>query len=173
MNVVGCDPGAFGAIAILDTETRQLTLIDMPTLKVKRGPRVVNQVDPALLAQALRPHIRENDRAYVEKTWAMTGQGVSSSFAFGRAGGVLEGVLAALGAVVTLVPPATWTKTMRFFKGKDASRERAIELFPEHATMFSRKKDDGRADAALIAVWGLEHGSETRIKTPTKRKIQR
>ena len=173
MNIVGCDPGAFGAIAILDTETRHLTIIDMPIIKAKRGPRVVNQVDPALLAQALRPRIRENDQAYVEKTWAMPGQGVSSSFAFGRAGGVLEGVLATLGATVTLVPPATWTKTMRFFKGKDASRERAIELFPEYATMFSRKKDDGRADAALLAVWGLEHGSETRIKTPTKRKIQR
>ncbi len=173
MNIVGCDPGAFGAIVILDTETRQLTIIDMPTIKVKRGTRVVNQVDPALLAQALRPHIHENDQAYVEKTWAMPGQGVSSSFAFGRAGGVLEGVLATLGAAVTLVPPATWTKTMRLFKGKDASRERAIELFPEHATMFSRKKDDGRADAALLAVWGLENANKARSETPRKRTIQR
>lgn len=118
MNIVGCDPGAFGAIAVLNTETRQLTLIDMPTIKVKRGPRVVNQVDPALLAQALRPHIRENDQAYVEKTWAMTGQGVSSSFAFGRAGGVLEGVLATLGATVTLVPLRLGQKQCVFLKGK-------------------------------------------------------
>ena len=173
MKIIGADPGAFGAIAIVDTVDRSLSIIDMPTIKVKRGPRNVNQVDATLLAEALHGRVDGVAHAYIEKTWAMTGQGVSSSFAFGRAGGVLEGVLAALGVPITLVPPATWTKSMRRFAGKDASRERAVELFPEHARMFSRKKDDGRADAALIAMWGLEHANATRNPTATRRKTKR
>lgn len=161
MKIMGCDPGAFGAIAIVDTGTNSLVMIDMPTIKVKRGARLVNQVDAERLAQALRPHAADVAHAYVEKTWSMAGQGIASSFAFGRAGGVLEGVLAGLGIRVTLVTPQTWTKSMRRFGGKDASRECAVELFPEHARTFSRKKDDGRADAALIAVWGIKNAEQT------------
>lgn len=165
MKIIGVDPGAFGAVAIVDTETTDLVMIDMPTLKVKRGPRLVNQVDAASLAEALRPYASEIHHAYVEKTWSMAGQGVASSFAFGRAGGVLEGVLAGLGISATLVTPQTWTKSMRRFGGKDASRERAVELFPEYAKTFSRKKDDGRADAALIAVWGIQNAEKTKSST--------
>ena len=172
MKIAGCDPGAFGAIAIVDTDDQSLILIDMPTLKVKRGPRLVNQVDATALADMLRDHAPDISHAYIEKTWSMTGQGVSSSFAFGRAGGVVEGVWAGLGVAVSLVPPQTWTKAMRRFSGKDASRERAIELFPEYTKMFSRKKDDGRADAALIAMWGIQNADESRGKATARRKTK-
>ena len=63
MKFVGIDPGAFGAVAILDKDSRELVIIDMPTLKVKRGPRVVNQVDAHMLADALRPHVTGNEKA--------------------------------------------------------------------------------------------------------------
>lgn len=168
MKIIGCDPGAFGAVAIVDSETNSLVIIDMPTLKVKRGPRLVNQVDAAGLAEALRPHASDVHHAYLEKTWSMSGQGIASSFAFGRAGGIVEGVLAGLGIDVSLVTPQTWTKIMRRFGGKDASRERAVELFPEHAKTFSRKKDDGRADAALIAVWGIQNAEQKRECSGTR-----
>jgi crossover junction endodeoxyribonuclease RuvC len=173
MKVAGCDPGAFGAIAIVDTDDSSLILIDMPTIKVKRGPRLVNQVDATALAEALRLYAPDVSHAYIEKTWSVTGQGVSSSFAFGRAGGVLEGVWAGLGVSISLVPPQTWTKAMRRFSGKDASRERAIEFFPEYAKMFSRKKDDGRADAALIAMWGIQNADEARGEIAGRRKGKR
>ena len=79
-------------------------------------------------------------------------------FGFGRSLGVVEGVLAALGIPVTYVAPATWTKAMGKAQGKDASRRRAMELFPEHQQLFKRVMDDGRAEASLIAVWGIKHG---------------
>lgn len=166
MKIMGIDPGASGAIVILDTDDRSIVVIDMPTAKVKRGPRVVNQVDAVALSNALRLHVTDGIFAVVEKVHSMPGQGVASTFSFGRAAGILEGVLAALDIPFSLIPPATWTKTMRLFGGKDGSRARAQELFPDQAHLFARKKDDGRADAALIACYAAEreeNGASVRV----------
>lgn len=168
---MGIDPGAFGAIAILDKDSRELVVIDMPTLKVKRGPRVVNQVDAHMLADALRGHVTANTSALIEKVHAMPGQGVSSMFSFGRAAGIVEGVLAGLSVPFQLIPPATWTKSMRTFGGKDGSRQRAQELFPDYAHLFARKKDDGRAEAALLACYAAEReDDEPPIRLPKSRR---
>jgi crossover junction endodeoxyribonuclease RuvC len=74
-------------------------------------------------------------------------------FNFGRSAGIIEGVVAALRMPHTYVTPATWTKAVGRAAGKDASRMRAMELFPDNDDWFRRAKDDGRADAALIAYW--------------------
>jgi crossover junction endodeoxyribonuclease RuvC len=92
--------------------------------------------------------------AYLERVNAMAGQGVSSVFSFGRSSGIVEGILAAYDITTTLVTPQTWQKSMEVRGGKDGSRERAMQLFPMHAAMFARVKDDGRADAALMAAYG-------------------
>jgi crossover junction endodeoxyribonuclease RuvC len=171
MKFMGIDPGAFGAIAILDKDSRELVVIDMPTIKVKRGPRVVNQVDAHMLADALRGHVTANTSALIEKVHAMPGQGVSSMFSFGRAAGIVEGVLAGLSVPFQLIPPATWTKSMRTFGGKDGSRQRAQELFPDYAHLFARKKDDGRAEAALLACYAAEReDDEPPIRLPKSRR---
>lgn len=165
MKIMGVDPGASGALVILDTDDRSIVVIDMPTTKVKRGPRTVNQVDAVALSHALQPYAGACTAA-VEKVHSMPGQGVASTFSFGRAAGVLEGVLAALDIPFSLIPPQTWTKAMRLFGGKDGSRARAQELFPDQAHLFARKKDDGRADAALIACYAaerLESGTPIRV----------
>jgi crossover junction endodeoxyribonuclease RuvC len=150
--VLGIDPGASGALCCLCTKTGILELYDMPTVTIKRGTRHVRQVNAALLVDIIRE--TKPDKAFVEAVHAMPGQGVSSMFAFGRALGVIEGSLAGLGIPQTLVPPAEWTKAMRVKGGKDGARNRAIELYPIHANLFARVKDDGRADAALIATYG-------------------
>lgn len=152
MRILGVDPGASGALVVLDTETNQLTVADMPTVQVKRGTRMVNQVQPALVVATIKE--LNPDKAVVERVSAMPGQGVSSMFAFGRAAGILEGALAGLGVPYTDVPPATWIKAMAVRGGKDGARNRAMELYPTQAEYFRRVKDDGRADAALIATWG-------------------
>lgn len=150
--VLGVDPGASGALCVLDTVSGQVEIIDMPTVTIKRGTRQVRQVQPALVVAALKE--LNPDRAVVERVGAMPGQGVSSMFAFGRAAGVIEGALAGLAIPYTDVPPATWIKTMGVRGGKDGARNRAIELYPAQAQLFARVKDDGRADAALIATFG-------------------
>ena len=150
--VLGIDVGAGGALCCLCTDTNTLEILDMPTVQIKRGARMVNQVQPALVVAAIQQ--LNPDRAIVERVSAMPGQGVSSMFAFGRAAGVLEGALAGLGIPYTDVPPATWIKAMAVRGGKDGARNRAIELYPKHAQLFARVKDDGRADACLIATYG-------------------
>jgi len=88
----------------------------------------------------------------------MPGQGVTSMLSLGRSVGVIEGVVAAMGIPLTLVIPQRWQKDMLVRGGKDGSRERAMQLFPMQSELFKRKKDDGRADAALIAMWGEQFG---------------
>ena len=105
-----------------------------------------------MLAAIIRA--RKPDIAIVEVVGAMPGQGVSSMFQFGRGVGMLEGCLAALEIPVTYISPQGWQKAVGARAGKDGNRQRAAEIFPAYAHMFSRVKDDGRADAALMAWWG-------------------
>jgi crossover junction endodeoxyribonuclease RuvC len=152
MRILGIDPGASGALVILDTANNALEVMDMPCVEIKRGTRNVRQVSAQLLVNLLRDH--NVSHAFVEKVGAMPGQGVASMFAFGRAAGVVEGVLAGLTIPTTYVTPQEWQKAMRVIGGKDGSRNRASQLWPSFADHFSRKKDDGRSDAALLAAYG-------------------
>jgi len=154
---IGIDPGNTGAIAFYDGE--KLTLNDMPVVSVVRNSKTKNRVDAALVANIIRPFATQVKHAYVELVNAMPSQGVSSVFTFGRGAGILEGVLAGLQIPYTLVTPQRWQKHQGVAKGKDASRARAAMLFPKNADDFKRKKDDGRADAALIARYGSQQDS--------------
>ena len=149
--VIGIDPGASGAIALLVSGVL-VSVHDMPTVTVERNKSQKRQVCPAglsLLMQQLSPH-----KAICEKVGARPGQGVSSMFSFGRSVGIIEGVLAAKQIPVTFTTPQAWQKQSGAAKGKDGSRQRVMELFPCQAHLFARVKDDGRADAVLIALMG-------------------
>lgn len=152
--ILGIDPGASGALVCLCTVTGMIEVYDMPAVEIRRGTRNVRQVNPAMVVDIIRQ--AKPDQAFIEAVHAMPGQGVSSMFAFGRALGLLEGALAGCGVPFTLIPPREWTAAMRVKGGKDGSRNRAAELFPAHAKLFSRVKDDGRADACLIAAYGAK-----------------
>jgi crossover junction endodeoxyribonuclease RuvC len=161
MLILGIDPGAHGALALLDASKAVPNLLmvrDMPTTQVKRGQREVNEVNAPMLAAMVRDFqkLGQIEAGFVEQVGAMPGQGVSSMFAFGRAFGVLEGVLAGCGVPCTRVPPQTWQRAMRVRGGKDGSRERAAAVYPRDAHLFARKKDDGRSDATLIASYGAQ-----------------
>jgi len=149
MMVLGVDPGLTGALAFFDPDTGLLIVRDMPTVEVVRNGKKKNEISPQMLANLVREH--NVTAAFVERVGAMPGQGVSSVFSFGRSLGIVEGVLAALELSTTIIPPQTWQKAVNLRGGKDGSRARAAELFPRDAGLFARKKDDGRADAALIA----------------------
>ena len=159
MRILGIDPGASGALVIVDTNQNTLEVMDMPCVEIKRGARMVRQVSAQLLVNLLRDH--NASHAYVEKVGAMPGQGVASMFAFGRAAGVVEGVLAGLEIPTTYVTPQEWQKAMRVIGGKDGSRNRASQLWPAFSNQFARKKDDGRADAALVASYGSQLAGAT------------
>ena len=152
--VLGIDPGASGGLAFFNVERGLLDVFDMPIVSVKRGGKNKREVSAQMLQSIIGA--RRVHNAFVEKVGAMPGQGVSSMFQFGRSVGMVEGVLATLLIPTSYVTPQVWQKEVGARGGKDASRARAAELFPAYAANFQRKKDDGRADAALIAWFGAQ-----------------
>lgn len=153
MRIIGIDPGLSGAVSVLNG-LDLIEVFDMPTVLVKTGKTEKRQLSEAMLAATLRD--MNISHAYLELVHAMPGQGVTSMFTFGMGYGAIKGVLAALGIPMTTVPPTKWQKDLGLAKGKEANRARAAQLFPAHAARFSRAKDDGRADAALIGYWGVQ-----------------
>jgi len=154
--IIGIDPGLSGAVAVL-TGSDSLRILDMPTVTVERNGKSKRQVSASELAEIIYTLKSDDCHVFVERVGAVSGQGVTSVFSFGRSFGMIEGILAAFKLPVTYVAPATWVKAVGRGQGKDASRARAMELFPNNQADFKRVKDDGRSDAALIAYWGKHH----------------
>ncbi|MBF0255892.1 MAG: hypothetical protein HQL47_05400 [Gammaproteobacteria bacterium] len=155
---LGIDPGLGGAAMLITSDGEEIIRCwDMPTTTSGKA-RTVNA---ALLADQIKEAIEvsnqhgERLQAILEAVHAMPGQGVTSMFNFGVSFGVVQGVLAALEVRTSLITPATWKKRAGLTgKPKDACRGLACSLWPEQAGLFARVKDQGRADAALIAFFG-------------------
>lgn len=145
--VLGVDPGITGAFAFYFPEySDRIAVHDMPV--------VDGQVSAASLADAFR--VMSPDIAIVEAVGARPGQGVSSMFKFGVAFGEVLGVLGALEIPYHLTSAQRWKKHFRLDGDKEKARAEALRLWPSRQELFSRKKDHGRAEAALIARFGAE-----------------
>ena len=154
--ILGVDPGVSGAWCVLDIdpdETHHLVLFDMPLIEARVSGRTKHRISEPLLAHYMRQEFPV-DIAVIEEVHAMPAQGVSSMFTFGMSYGIVRGVLAALGVPFMTTRPQEWKKIMRVGRDKDASRQKALELYPDFTEGFARKRDHGRADAALMA-WAI------------------
>lgn len=151
--IIGVDPGASGAVAILEDTGQLVQVFDMPSVEIQVGGKAKRRVAPEMLASELCFYNVHGTVAVVEQVSAMPGQGVSSMFAFGQAYGLVLGVLAGLWIPTSTVTPSAWKKALKLNTGKDAARAKAAQLWPQMAGEFKRVKDDGRAEAALIAHW--------------------
>jgi crossover junction endodeoxyribonuclease RuvC len=155
--VLGVDPGATGALALLDTETGALHIEDFPVILVKKASRAgkssdISEIRLAEIVRALSP-----DVAWIERVHAMPKQGVSSSFSFGLSYGIVRGVIGGMGCPMLFVSPTEWKREFRLGFDKAQSRVLAGRLYPHNASVFSRVRDDGRAEAALIATFGARY----------------
>jgi crossover junction endodeoxyribonuclease RuvC len=152
MMLLGVDPGLGGAVVLLDAHQRPVAWSRMPTLVHGRSTK---RIDAASLMGFLRAYAADIRHAYVEDVHAMPGQGVSSMFAFGRACGAVDGVLAALGIPTTYVTPQRWKKAAGLIgTDKDAARSRAIQLWPQWRALSQKGEGQALADAALVAAFG-------------------
>jgi crossover junction endodeoxyribonuclease RuvC len=153
--VLGVDIGVVGAIAVLSHAGELVSVHDMPVLA--DGPAGRRSVNAPLLAEIILKCTAT--AAYVEYVSARPKEGGVGAFAFGRARGVTEGVLAGAGLPVTFLTPQVWKRVIGIPPGKDGAkdlaRSEAIRRWPAHAGLFARVKDDGRAEAALIAIAGI------------------
>jgi crossover junction endodeoxyribonuclease RuvC len=149
MITLGLDPGLNGGFAIVD-DGRLVACGELPTA----GDGTKRMISGPLFASIFKvhPHV---DQCVIERVGARPGEGVVSSFRFGRSLGIVEGVIAGRGIPILWVAPGVWKRSYGLGQDKDASRQRAIERWPHTASLyFGRKKDHGRAEAALIALWG-------------------
>ena len=156
MKIIGIDPGLSGAIAILENN-QVLNIFDMPVMS--EGKKNKRQLNSALLVDLIKENIQLNEEVsvVVEQVNAMPGQGVTSMFNFGQSFGILKGICSAMQLPMYFVRPAKWKKYFNLINlEKDASRARAIEIFPYFSSQLSRKKDSNKADAILIASFYYE-----------------
>ena len=158
MLIIGIDPGISGSICFLE-EGRILDVIDMPTMiEGKKNKKQVNgsQIYNEFL-KIIKKANNQNVRVVVEQVSAMPGQGVTSMFNFGQSFGILKGICSAMQLPIYFVRPAKWKKYFNLINTeKDASRTRAIEIFPYFSSNLSKKKDANKADAILIASFYYE-----------------
>ena len=156
MLIIGIDPGISGAICFF-LDGKILDVIEMPSMA--EGKKNKKQVNGNQLFNEIKSRLSEVNDAnrdeacvVVEQVSAMPGQGVTSMFNFGQSYGVIKGICSAMQLPIHFVRPTKWKKYYNLIKtSKDASRSRAIEIFPTVSDKLKRKKDSNKADAILIA----------------------
>ena len=158
MLIIGIDPGISGSICFFK-KGKILDVIEMPTMtdgkknkKQVNGSQIYNEISKRV------ENINKQDiRVIIEQVSAMPGQGVTSMFNFGQSFGILKGICSAMQLPMFFVRPAKWKKYFNLINSeKDASRTKAIEIFPYFSSQLSKKKDSNKADAILIASFHYE-----------------
>ncbi len=158
MLIIGIDPGLSGSICFF-RDGKILDVIEMPVMndgkknkKHVNGAQIYNEI-----TKKINSNPETNIRVVIEHVTAMPGQGVTSMFNFGQSFGILKGICSAMRLPMFFVRPTKWKKYYNLINSeKDASRTRAIEIFPNFSSQLSKKKDSNKADAILIASFYYE-----------------
>lgn len=167
MIYIGIDPGLDGAIAVYNPDAghvlKRLVFHDMPTLAIKRGKTKKREVDAHAFRQILLYAGRLNDpmRVIIEQSGPHERDGSMQAWKTGSGWGIVYGVVVGYGLPIQIVTVQRWKKAMGATADKDLSRKLAMSAFPEQADHLTRKKDNGRAEAALIAAYAyaLDRGT--------------
>ena len=158
MLIIGIDPGITGSICFFE-DGKIADVVEMPNMA--EGKKNKRQVNGAQIYHEISKRIKNLEKkdikVIIEQVAAMPGQGVTSMFNFGQSFGVLKGICAAMQIPMYFVRPAKWKKYFNLINSeKDASRTKAIEIFPHFSAQLSRKKDSNKADAILISSFFYE-----------------
>jgi len=139
--ILGIDPGRSGALALLDTDTRRVDCHDMPTTT-----EALHDIIAGLPLIAF---------AVLEQLHAGPQMGRTTVAAMFESYGVLKGALAWRSIQTFTTRPSQWKPALNVPADKTAARRRAAEFFPDDAHQWRLAKHDGRAEAALLAWYGL------------------
>ena len=158
MLIIGIDPGITGSICFFE-DGKIIDVVEMPNMA--EGKKNKKQVNGAQIYHEISLRIKsvkkEEIKVVIEQVSAMPGQGVTSMFNFGRSFGILKGICSAMQLPMYFVRPTKWKKYFNLINSeKDASRTKAIEVFPYFSSQLLRKKDSNKADAILIASFYYE-----------------
>ena len=158
MLIIAIDPGISGSICFFE-DGKILDVVEMPTMiegkknkKQANGAQIYNEI-----LKRINKIDKKNIKVIIEQVSAMPGQGVTSMFNFGQSFGILKGICSAMQLSMYFVRPTKWKKYFNLINSeKDASRTKAIEIFPYFSSNLSKKKDSNKADAILIASYYYE-----------------
>ena len=158
MLIIAIDPGISGSLCFFE-DGKIIDIVEMPNMAA--GKKNKRQVNGAQIYNEISLRIKnfqkEDIKVVIEQVSAMPGQGVTSMFNFGQSFGVLKGVCSAMQLPMYFVRPAKWKKYFNLINSKkDASRTKAIEIFPYISAQLSKKKDSNKADAILLASFFFE-----------------
>jgi crossover junction endodeoxyribonuclease RuvC len=148
--LLGVDPGINGGLAIVEIADVPVLVeaIDIPVI----GTGAKERVDVAAIRDFINRH--KPIRALIERAQAMPGQGSSSGFKYGRAVGAIEAAITLCSIPVEIVEAAAWKRYWHLpGKDKEAARQKALQLFPAAHAALARRRDHGRAEAMLIALY--------------------
>lgn len=155
--ILGVDPGSasggFGLYGMEHGIHFEPHLIDCFPLPITKSKGRGNEID----ILALRDRLNEWtwDKAFIELVQARPGEGRGSGFKFGVGCGIIQGIVIGRGKPYDRVPPSVWKPKMGLNNDKEYSRTRALEVFPERADLFRRKKDHNIAEGCLLAYYGF------------------
>jgi hypothetical protein len=152
--ILGADPGIAGGLAVVGAADNGgfvlLGVIDIPIV----GTGAKQRVNVAGVREFILRH--QPTAGLIERAGSMPRQGIASAFKYGRATGSIEATIVLCGLPIEIVEPSVWKRHWRLpGKDKEASRQRALEMFPDAHSLLARKKDHGRAESMLIAAFGL------------------
>jgi len=150
--ILGIDPGLSGAVSLFDiTLKKPLELYDIPTITSQNSDK--RTIDIPKLSIYISSMVKNYSIlcACIEKVHAMPDQGVVSMFNFGMGYGILLGLLTANGLKIVEIAPSAWKAGLNLSSDKRESLALVKKLYPSHAESFKRIKDNGRAEALLIA----------------------
>lgn len=142
MFYMGVDAGFTGAWGLIDHNGKYQSCGDM----IHNEKHILSRLVFAEISQAVD---KQDLEIILESVHSMPGQGVSSSFKFGMAFGAAIAIIERFNCTWHLVTPQKWKKTLQLDSDKNKSLELARELWPN--APLSRKKDNGRAEALLLA----------------------
>ena len=158
MLIIGIDPGISGSICFFE-DGKIIDIVEMPSMA--EGKKNKKQVNGSQIYNEINSRIKKLNKqeikVVIEQVSAMPGQGVTSMFNFGQSFGVLKGICSAMELPMYFIRPAKWKKYFNLINSeKDASRTKAIQIFPYISSQLSKKKDSNKADAILLASFFFE-----------------
>ena len=164
--ILAIDPGVHGAFALYSpNDPYTVQVQDVPTLKVKVAKRTRNQPDlHRMHAYFTSVAMLSPTHVICEEPHSMPHDGVVQAFTLGHCCGAIQAFITGLGCPVTYIRPNAWKLAMRLTGDKDLSRKRASQLFPQGAWQWERVRDDGRAEAALLAYYFVHLGGSHAIR---------
>lgn len=153
MTICGIDPGLSGGITFMTERHLVCKPVPVETYMVNGKKRKFLGVTSIVeLLDDYSPKM-----IYIEKQQAMPSQGVVSTFRTGFGYGIYLGLIVACGYRYQEVRPQTWKKDLGVTSDKDQARQRATELMPDASVCWEKRSQDGIAESALIAYWGMNY----------------